>query len=304
MPELPEVETTTRGINKKASNLTIIDVWTSYYSNFYAGKDDIKNPEFFKKFKKKIIGSKITNAFRRAKNILINLSSGNTVLIHMKMTGHVMYGKYKKVRSGEWIVDSEKKYDPLKDPFNRFIRLVFSLSNGKHLVLCDMRRFAKVTLIESSKLDHSPHLSHLGVEPLAKNFSSKIFGEQLLKRPKAKIKQALLDQTLVVGIGNIYSDEALWRANINPERKVESLSKTEIKTLYRGVIRVLKNGIDFGGDSMSDYRNIDGLRGSFQEKHEAYRKTGKMCRKKGCKGKITRKIIGGRSSHFCPIHQK
>lgn len=302
MPELPEVQTTVLGIKKYAVGKTITDVWTSYtnQSGFHNGKDNIKNADFFAEFKKKIVGKKILDSKRRAKNILINLSEDLTILIHMKMTGHVLFGKYKKEKDAWKTLEK----GPLADSFNQFIRLVFSLSGGKHLVLSDMRRFAKVTLIENKELSSSPHLAHLGLEPLDKKFTIENFKSALLKRPHYKIKKALLDQTLVVGIGNIYSDEALWRADIHPERLVKDLSKKEWEKLFKETIAVLKKGIDFGGDSMSDYRNILGEKGKFQEEHNAYRRTNLPCKKKGCRGKIVRKIIATRSSHFCDTHQK
>jgi formamidopyrimidine-DNA glycosylase len=117
-----------------------------------------------------------------------------------------------------------------------------------------------------------------------------------------------MDQSVISGVGNIYSDEALWRAHIHPETLISTLSDTELKRVYRATIDVLNKGIDFGGDSMSDYRNIDGERGSFQGQHQAYRKTGEQCTKNidgmMCKGIIQRKIVGGRSAHYCSIHQK
>ncbi len=306
MPELPEVQTTVDGIKKYTVGKTITGVWTNYknQSGFHDGKDNIKNAGFFTDFKKKVIGKKILNSKRRAKNILINISGDLTILIHMKMTGHVLFGEYTKKRLKEEIWEPKEKSSPLGDSFNQFIRVVFSLSDGKHLALSDMRRFAKVTLIENKNLPSSPHLSHLGLEPLDQEFTIENFKSALLKRPSYKIKKALLDQTLVVGIGNIYSDEALWRAGIHPERLVKELSNEEWKKLFKETIAVLKKGIDFGGDSMSDYRNILGEKGKFQEEHNAYRRTNLPCKKKGCRGKIVRKIIATRSSHFCDTHQK
>ncbi|MCF7865768.1 MAG: bifunctional DNA-formamidopyrimidine glycosylase/DNA-(apurinic or apyrimidinic site) lyase [Candidatus Pacebacteria bacterium] len=320
MPELPEVQTTVDGINKTVKNLQIIDVWTNYNSSHYADKDEIKNPTFFKKFKEIAIGSTIKKASRKAKNILIELSNGYTILIHMKMTGHVMYGKYifdpegkntnTSVNGASENVGTEKDpwkstdEGPLKDPFNRHIRLVFTLNNGKHLVLSDMRRFAKVTVQKTTTIDESSHLKSIGPEPLDQNFTYQLFESRLLTKKNGKIKTVLMDQSVFAGVGNIYSDEALWRASINPEEKVSNIPKGNLKKLHISVIEVLRQGIDFGGDSMSDYRNIYGERGQFQLKHHAYRKTNKDCDKKGCQGIIQRKVVGGRSAHFCSEHQK
>ena len=301
MPELPEVQTTINGINRFAKNLEIVDAWTNYKSDFHTGKDNIKDPSFFKKFKKEIVGKKIIEAKRRAKNILIFLSDDSVILIHMKMTGHILYGKYRKQKN-EWLPSDPNK--DLYDPFNRFVRFVLCLSNGKHLVLSDMRRFAKVTHIHAKNLEKTLHLIDLGPEPLEKTFDLKQFKERLLTKPSGKIKQVLLDPKVIAGIGNIYSDEILWCADIHPERKIENLKANEFKKLFLATKKLLQKGIDFGGDSMSDYRNILGKRGQFQNKHEAYRRVNLPCRKKGCGGKIIRKQVGGRNAHFCNKHQK
>lgn len=300
MPELPEVQTTVNGLNATVKGRKIVDVWTSYKSAYHANKDNIKDPKFFISFKKAVIGRKILNAERRAKNILIHLLGGHTILIHMKMTGHVMYGKYHLVKN----VWKPMEDGPLADPFNAYIRLVFTLDNEKHLVLSDMRRFAKVTVFETKKLLETLHLSSLGPEPLDKKFDYSTFKTQLLKRPQGKIKQVLMDQSLISGIGNIYSDEILWRAGIHPNSVVEKIPEKEKKAMFPAMKEVLIKGIDFGGDSMSDYRNIYGEKGEFQDHHQAYRRTGKPCTKRGCKGKIERTVLAGRSAHFCPIHQK
>ncbi len=286
MPELPEVQTTVSGLNRVTTGLVITDVWTEYNSPYYHGKDSIKDPEYFKYFKKTIKNSKITGVTRRAKNILIHLSNGHTILIHMKMTGHVMYGNYNR-----------------KDPFNQYIRLIFYLSNGKTMELCDTRKFAKVTLLPSDTMHETVHLKDIGPEPLEKDFTFKVFKEQIHKKQNGKIKIVLLDQTIIAGIGNIYSDESLWRSGIHPESVVNKIPEEKLKELYKAIQKTLSMGIDFGGDSMSDYRNIDGERGKFQEKHMAYRRNKQPCLKKGCGGKIVRIVVGGRGTHLCDKHQ-
>ena len=307
MPELPEVQTTVNGINAYAKNLAIKDVWTDYKSAHHSGKDNIKDPAFFAHFKKLAIGAKITESTRRAKNVLIHLSNGYTVIVHMKMTGHVLYGEYEK------IFDKEKKREkwqakgpgPLQDdPYNGHIRLVFTLSNKKHLVLSDLRRFAKVSIAKTDALHVSEHLSESGPEPLEDSFDFAAFKERLSRRPNAPIKQVLMDHTVISGIGNIYSDEILWRSNVHPLSKTKSIPSAEISLMFKAMKETLQKGIDFGGDSMSDYRNLLGESGKFQEKHNAYRKTGEKCSKPKCKGTIGRLKVGGRSAHFCDVHQK
>lgn len=320
MPELPEVQTTVNGINEYTKGLKIKEVWTNYQnlSGYHSGKDNIKNPKFFAYFKKHIVGKKITHAERRAKNILIHLDDESIILIHMKMTGHLMFGDYtkNKISSRQTSVSMQNDgwskevwrpshtQGPLSDPFNRHIRFVISFSNGKHLVLSDMRRFAKVTYIDKDSKSDTEHLKGIGPEPLEESFDAKRMQERLLLRSQGKIKTVLLDPKIIAGIGNIYSDEILWLAGIHPERRIRDIHKSEYPLLYKAMRDSLLKGIDFGGDSMSDYRNILGERGSFQAEHNAYRKTGTKCKKKGCQGTIVRKIIGGRSAHFCNTHQK
>jgi len=314
VPELPEVQTTVNGINEKLRGLKVIDVWTDYKSSHPMHEHSIKNPTYFTQFKKNIIGAKIINAERRAKNILIHLSNKKTILIHMKMTGHLMYGKYvRRIRNDEKGIkksprpkDTERwvttEKGPLQDPFNQFIHLVFIL-NKKHLVFSDVRKFAKVVLLDSSTLINSSHLSHIGPEPLSETFTPKILYEQLCRKPNGKIKQVLMDQEIVAGIGNIYSDEILFASGIHPLSIARNLTPTDVKNIWKYTKKILSEGIEFKGDSLSDYRNIDGVAGGFQYRHKAYRQTGKQCPKKDG-GVIERIVIGGRSGHFCPVHQK
>lgn len=283
MPELPEVQTTVNGINKTSKGRTIVGVTTTYNSSYYKDKEEIKSPEYFKKFKKLVVGKKILKAERMAKNILIHLSGGYTILAHMKMTGYFYYNAPSDAQ---------------------FIRLVFTLDNDKNLSLSDMRRFAKVTLIETTKLKESSHLSDIGPEPLSKNFKFTIFKSQLMKRSKGRIKQVLMDPSIIAGIGNIYSDEILWRACIHPLSIIEAIPDKNLKLAFKAMKEVLNKGIDFGGDSMSDYRNIEGKKGQFQDHHRAYRKHKSPCSKTGCAGVLKKTRIGGRSAHFCPMHQK
>lgn len=311
MPELPEVQTTVSALQKVLPGLKIQDVWTDLATNKPARADyreTIKYLPFFKTFQKKVIGAKFKNVERRAKNILINLNNGNTILVHMKMTGHLLYGKYAKetITNDKLRITNWKPIRPeaLKDPFNRFIHIVFTLSNGKYLALCDARKFAKVTILKTTEAHATKHLAGIGPEPTGKNFSYPIFTERLIKKLRGKIKTVLMDQTVIAGIGNIYSDEALWLADINPEEHVSAIPPVKLKKLYESVREVLSKGIDFGGDSTSDYRNIDGHPGQFHHHHNVYRKKGERCGKPRCQGVILRKVVGGRSAHFCSEHQK
>jgi formamidopyrimidine-DNA glycosylase len=139
---------------------------------------------------------------------------------------------------------------------------------------------------------------------LDKNFTLEKFKQCIYSGKEKRIKNVLMDPSIIAGIGNIYSDEILWRAGVKPERKAREIKNEEIKLMYKAMKEALAKGIDFGGDSMSDYRNIYGLRGEFQLHHDAYRRTGEKCRRKNCTGVIIRKVVGGRSAHFCSVHQK
>lgn len=291
MPELPEVTTTTRGLLETVIGKSIIDVWSGW-------KKHIKDPKF-NTFKKEVVGKKITGAKRHGKNILIELDSGKHILVHMKMTGHLLYGHY-KFGKGVWkAVDS----GPLRDdPRNQFIHLVFKLANKEHLVLSDMRKFAKIKLVnESDPLKHED-LRKLG--PDALNISYKTFKNALLNKPRSKIKQVMLNQEIIAGVGNIYSDESLWMSGIHPESNPGAIPDKSYELLHKSLQEILKKGIKLSGDSDSDYRNIYGLPGNMQKHHQVYRRRGERCLKKNCRGRIERIIVGGRSTHFCPLHQK
>jgi formamidopyrimidine-DNA glycosylase len=301
MPELPEVETTTIGLRKTIVGLTIKDVWTDLSAKDKRQRESVANPVFFKIFRKEIMHKKILSVERRAKNILIDISGGKTILIHLKMTGHLLYGKYKFIKKiNKWSPGVE---GPLRDPINRFVHVVFIFGNGKRLAFSDARKFGKITLLNTASANGSSHLKNIGPEPMAKDFDLKKFKECLNKKPNGKIKTVLMDQSIIAGIGNIYSDEILWRAGVHPERKVSKITEKELAFIFKAIKETLAKGIDFGGDSMSDYRNIYGLPGKFQLHHEAYRRTGEKCRNKGCHGIIKRKVINGRSAHFCSVHQ-
>ncbi len=304
MPELPEVQTTVNGLRTFIVGQKITDVWTSYNSSYFKGSNTIKDPAYFKYFKSIIVGQKVKKVERRAKNILIFLSNNKIILIHMKMTGHLLYGKYhfnKNNRNDLW---EPIEPEGLKDPFNRRVRMVITLNNKNHLALSDTRKFAKVTLIDAKDFHLSEHLKTLGPEPLEETFTFPIFCKNINKRPNWKIKQALMDQTLIAGIGNIYADESLWRAGIHPETKVNKIDAKSLKEIFKAIKTTLSRGINLGGDSMSDYRNIYGNKGNFQEEHRAYQRTGEKCSRQSCSGKICRIIVAGRATHFCNVHQK
>ncbi len=311
MPELPEAHTTVTGLQKVLPGLSITEVWSDMWSDSKIARNTIKDRGYFVYFKKYALNTKVLNVTRRAKHILINLENGFTIIIHMKMTGHLMYGNYtfetrartpqnEFAKWGPWV--PKEKDSPLADPYNRHIHVVFNLSNGKQLAFCDSRKFGTIVVEKTSSL-HNGKFSHLGPEPLETSFTRSLFKERLMKSPNRAIKTVLMDQSIVAGIGNIYSDEMLHRAHILPTRTAKSLSSKEFSLLFTAMKDVLLKGIYFGGDSTSDYRNVDGNRGAFHSNHLVYLRTKEKCLTRKCSGAIEKKTIGGRSAHFCSLCQ-
>jgi len=264
MPELPEVETTVQGLRNKVLNRTFVDVWTDW-------EKQIKKPSF-SIFKRTIKGKKINNIWRRGKNIVFDLSDDYSLLIHQKMTGHLLYGNWKK------------------EKVNEYIHLKFFLDKGV-LVLSDLRKFAKVELWKTKDL--LKYLDSLGPEPLEINFKE-------FKLKKGKIKQVLMNQNVIAGIGNIYSDEILWESKINPFKDASQLTDKELKLIFNNTKKVLKKAVRLKGTSISDYRDVQGEKGFFGKERKAYQRD--KCQR--CNFPISREKIGGRTASFCPKCQK
>jgi formamidopyrimidine-DNA glycosylase len=311
MPELPEVHTTVEGLKKKIVGKTIQDVWSDFHIGTNHGhKDNLKNKKYYETFKKEVVGAKIKSIERRGKNILINLNNQKTIVVHMKMTGHLMVGRYEKQNSSKNLSAQAKrkitawlplKKGPLQDSYNRFIHFVVSLSDGKKLVLSDMRKFASICLVETEKLFKHQGLQDLGPDPLRIGVLEFI---KIIRKADSKKNTPIKDQKILAGIGNIYSDEILWESAIHPLSISLKIPDKKLREIFAKLQKILHFSISKGGDSKSDYRNIDGERGGFQQFHKAYGRKNEACPKKGCRGIIKRLVIRGRSAHFCPVHQK
>jgi len=293
MPELPEVETIVSDLKKKVLKRTFLDLWTD-------SKKLIKKPKDFEVFKKNIKNKKIINIKRRGKNIIFFLSDNKILLIHQKLTGHLLFGKW-SFKNGKWT--SNVKGPLYDDPKNGFLHLIFFLDKGQQIALSDLRKFAKAELWDKREFEESEDFRKLGPEPLDKRFTLSVFTKAILRKKGGIIKKILMDQNVLVGIGNIYSDEILWEAKINPLRNVSTLSEKELKNIYKAIKKILLKALHLRGDSMSDYRTIFGRKGGYQKVQRVYQQEGKKCpRKDG--GIIQRKKIGGRSAHFCLVCQK
>jgi len=294
MPELPEVQTTVDGLKPKVLKRTFVDVWSDW-------KKIVKKPNppagGFEQFKKEIRNKKVLKIWRRAKNIIFDLSGGYSLLVHQKMTGHLLVG-YWVLDNGCWKPVDKKSL--LNDPYNRFIHLIFFLDSGEMLALSDARKFAKVELWKT--VDLEKELEKLGPEPLEKGFTFEKFKESLKKKKSGKIKQVLMDPEIIAGIGNIYASETLWQAKIHPEKNVAKLGEKELELLYQAIKKVLTLAVKLGGESFSDYRKPDGSKGDFDIERKAYKREGQKCHR--CSAKIKRIKVGGRSAFFCSTCQK
>lgn len=269
MPELPEVETTVRALRPPLVGRTFTEV-RNYWPRH------IVTPSLLE-LQRRIRGRTILTINRRAKYLVFSLTDGETLIIHLKMSGHLA------------VVDSDT-------PPDKHAHTIFGLDNGQELRFRDTRKFGRVYLVQ----DPAEILDHLGPEPLERTFTAGVLQARLHNR-KRVLKPLLLDQTFVAGIGNIYADEALYYAGLHPERRSDSLSTAEIKALHGAIQRVLKLGIEREGASIDQYVKPDGSKGDMQNAVAVFRRTGEPCYH--CGTLIQRIKLGGRSTHFCPTCQ-
>ncbi|MBI2514801.1 DNA-formamidopyrimidine glycosylase [Candidatus Wolfebacteria bacterium] len=309
MPELPEVQTVVNDLNKKVLGRRITGVWfdtPKMIKIIFADKRGFtrKGNGFQRIFEKEIKGLKIKNVKRRGKNILIYLTKSYKLkaisyilLIHQKMTGHLLIGKWRIVKGKALPLFK----GALSEKVNDYIHLIFYLDNGWQLALSDLRKFAKVVFGPKEEMENLPELKNLGPDALKKSFKVEKF-IKLIKSEKRKIKQVLLDQGVIAGIGNIYSDDMLWQAKIHPLSKASQLKANQLKSLYVVMRQILKMALKLRGISISDFRDTSGKAGSYGDRRLVYRREGEPCRR--CGTKIERVKLGGRSSCFCPMCQK
>lgn len=289
MPELPEVQTVVSDLNQKIVGDTIVGFWSDWPS---AIKGETR-----KRFEKEIVNRKILGVRRIGKNIFVDLSGGKTLYLHLKMTGHLL------IKSK---VESQKSESFFKDRVNQYVHHSWKLEGKKgqmiDLDFSDMRKFAKIVLVDTDKVLELKEIKALGIDAMDPKFDAQYFQAILAKRPKRKIRDILMDQTLIAGIGNIYLSEVLYASGILPTRLASKISPEEAKLLHRVIIKTLKKAIKMRGTSDSDYRDTSGAPGGFQKVLRVYRKTGKKCPK--CATIIQRAKIGQRSVFFCATCQK
>lgn len=270
MPELPEVESVAQSLKPQLTGKRIIGLKFNWPRH-------VDRPDT-EEFRFRISNLKILDVTRRAKFLVIPLENEETLLIHLRMSGHL-------------------SVVPSSLPYEKHTHTIFELDTGEELRFRDTRKFGRVYLVK----DPQEVLGKLGPEPLGPSFTADVLKSQIGNR-KRVIKPLLLDQRFVAGIGNIYADEALFDAEILPTRRSDSLSDTEIQALYKGIQKVLNLGIEKTGASFTTFLNPDGSKGNMQNEFTVFRRTGENCYR--CGGLIERIKLGGRSTHFCPQCQK
>ena len=289
MPELPEVQTIVSDLNRKIKGQKIVGFWTDWPKLV-----KLPNPS---DFKKKIKGLRIEKVERIGKNIVFFLSNNKALLIHQKMTGHLMVGKW-RIHKGK--VETTEN-GPFKERVNKYIHALFSLESGKMIALSDMRKFARIALGEREKILKLKDITQLGPDALDPKLTFGEFSRRIKARHKS-IKLTLMDPGVVAGIGNIYADDILWSAKVHPLRKANAIKEKELRAIFKYTRIVLKKAVRLRGTSVGDYRDTAGERGMYGKVLLAYRRTGEPCKR--CGTPIRRTRAGQRSAHFCPRCQK
>mgnify|MGYP001826994840 CR=1 FL=1 len=283
MPELPEVETVRRGLAPVMEGAQI--------ARAEVNRPDLRWP-FPERMAERLTGQTVLRLRRRSKYILADLSSDETLLIHLGMSGRMLSSGDPL---GQFVHDhpAPEKHD----------HVIFHMDNGARITLNDPRRFGAMDLIATPVAETHPLLASLGPEPLGNNFSEDYLVGALRSR-NTPVKSALLDQRIVAGLGNIYVCEALYRGRISPKRRAGAISAKRVAGLVPVIRDVLSDAIAAGGSSLRDFRQADGELGYFQHRFDVYDREGEPCRTPGCKGRVRRIAQSGRSSFYCPVCQR
>ena len=283
MPELPEVETIVRGISPFLEGATI--------KKIKLNRADLRWP-FPENFANRIKEAKVLNLKRRSKYILVHLSTGETLLIHLGMSGKILVSDTK---IGNYFYESSK--------VSNHDHVIFELSDGTIVTYNDPRRFGSMDLAKTDNLNNHKFLEKLGPEPLGNNFNFDYLKIELSKK-ESPIKNVLLNQTVVAGLGNIYVCEALFMSGISPKKKASKISKSKCEELVQNIRAVLISAIEAGGSSLKDFTDIQGNSGYFQFEFYVYGRENECCKKMNCDRKIKRISQSGRSSFYCPRCQR
>ncbi|MBI4036607.1 bifunctional DNA-formamidopyrimidine glycosylase/DNA-(apurinic or apyrimidinic site) lyase [Candidatus Daviesbacteria bacterium] len=293
MPELPEVETIKLVLQRRIVGKTIKDIQVLSSKSFIGQPQDIKD-------------KKILKIWRRAKLLGIDLSSDKTLLFHLKMTGQLIHEDGKRpalpdASRGRFI--GGHPTEDMKGPMpNSHTRVIFTFSSGSKLYFNDQRRFGWIKVSDKGKMVSDKSLINLGPEPLEKNFTWEVLKINLLKHKSMPIKAAIMDQSVISGVGNIYASEACFAAKIDPRRKVSNLSDKKFRSLFWGIRKALKKGIKYGGSTRAHFVDPEGHKGYFLDYAFVYGRDKHSC--KVCQSEIKKISLGGRGTYYCPKCQK
>ncbi len=289
MPELPEVEVVKKSLKNVVNNLTIKDVQIN---------DGNLRYKLTKQQINQIIGSKILNIKRRSKYLLFFLNKGLVMVVHLGMTGKffiVQKNNIKQKTSFYYNIDKTKNF--------KHDRVLFFFKNRLKLIYNDIRKFGFIKIEPLKKINNNLHLKKLGPEPLSNSFNLKYFKKKIFKK-KRPIKNLLMDQKFVSGLGNIYVNEILFYSKVKPCRKIHKLKDKDLEKLLKFTKKILKKAITFGGSSIKDFSSSLGKKGNFQEHFAVYGRKGQMCSNTDCNGIVRKIVISNRASFFCPKCQK
>ena len=289
MPELPEVEVVKRSLIRKTQNLIVKAVKIN---------DGRLRYKINKNKIKQIIGLKFKKISRRSKYLLFFFNKKIVMLVHLGMTGKFFFinrknTKYKTSFYYDINEDKDKKHD----------RVIFKLSNNQKLIYNDIRKFGFIKFIKLANLDQNVHLKFLGPEPLSNKFNIRYFKSNI-KGKERNIKNVLMDQKFISGLGNIYVNEILFFSGVRPSKKIKKLKDNEIQKIIEFSKKIISKAIVLGGSSIKDFSSSSGKKGSFQQYFNVYGKKDENCPKVKCKGKIKKIVISNRASFFCDKCQK
>lgn len=303
MPELPEVETVKRGLERLIIGRSISDITSDTVRSFP------NDPGLVAEF---CVGAKVVGIRRRAKVLLIALSTGYSLMVHLKMTGQMVFvgkGTGSAAAQLEPAVDNEVRFGaghPNESLIGKLpdtsTRVIVSFSDGSHLYFNDQRKFGWIKLLPDELVAQDPFMQKVGPEPLEAAFTDRVFIDRLMRRPNTSIKAALLDQSVLAGVGNIYADESLWGAKIHPARTVKTISKRQLKKLHAELLHVLQTAIDKGGSTDRNYVNAEGKKGSYITFARVFRRETQPCYT--CGTIIIKTRVAGRGTHVCENCQR
>jgi formamidopyrimidine-DNA glycosylase len=284
MPELPEVETIRIGLSRLLPGREIVGAAADNAKSFPNAPEDVR--QF-------LVGAKVVQVVRRAKVLLIELSSKYSLVIHLKMTGQIVF-----VAAHERFGAGHPNNSLIHELPDRSTRVTITFSDGSHLFFNDQRKFGWMRLLPTAEVPMIDFFMKVGPEPLSADFTWDVLQERLQRRKNTSIKAALLDQTVVAGVGNIYADESLWGAKIHPATLVRDLKPSDFRNLHEALIAVLKLSIEKGGSTDKNYVNAEGKRGSYLTFANVFRREGKPCPR--CDATIIKSRVAGRGTHTCP----